>query len=345
MSRSTGGNEEMNDRRGEPGVPGGSTSRLDTAERGWPFGPTSLEKRIGNGPMRIIAAVIAIPLIGLILMQGGIAFALFVAVMALGAMYELFALLKQIGLRPFVGSAMAASAFIIFILHAWTSAGRINDLGGGIAVALVAATLFLLFIGAAIASLRRDHRQGIGDVAATFMGVVYVPIFLSSLLLLYHRTPIVFLGDPLQSDLAGSHEANGAIIVLTILSGIWICDSAAYFGGKALGKHKLMESVSPKKTWEGAISGLLFGMIAMAIAIPLLFPNLTIVDGIMIGAIVGIVGQLGDLFESHIKRACGIKDSSQIIPGHGGLLDRFDSLIVVAPTVLIYLMVRALLLG
>jgi phosphatidate cytidylyltransferase len=314
-------------------------------DRGWPFGPTALERRLGNGPTRIIAAVIAIPLIGLILMQGGIAFTLFVAVMALGALYELYTLLKQIGLRPFVGAAMAAGAVLIFFFHGWTNHGSAVAIDGVVAVALFAATLLILFIGSAIASLRREHRQGIADVAATFMGVVYVPLFLSSLLPLYHRVPGSFLGDLLKSDLAGTHESNGAIIVLTILSGIWICDSAAYFGGKALGKHKLMESVSPKKTWEGAISGLLFGMIAMSIAIPFLFDRLTIVDGIIIGAIIGVVGQLGDLFESHIKRASGIKDSSQIIPGHGGLLDRFDSLIVVAPTVLIYLIIRSMIPG
>src|SRR5688500_7507600 len=160
----------MSDRRGEPGDPGETTNRTETASRGWPFGPTALEKRIGNGPMRIIAAVIAIPLIGLILWQGGTAFTLFVAVMALGAMYELFTLLKGVGLRPYVGAAMIASAVTLLILDFWTTSGPDVAMHGEVAVALIIATLLILFVSIAIASLRRDHRQGIGDVAATFMG-------------------------------------------------------------------------------------------------------------------------------------------------------------------------------
>jgi phosphatidate cytidylyltransferase len=125
--------------------------------------------------------------------------------------------------------------------------------------------------------------------------------------------------------------------IITIFATIWICDTAAYFGGKFLGKHKLFERVSPNKTWEGAIAGFLFAIAAAVVAKYTLLDYFTMQDAIVLGVIVGIFGQLGDLVESLLKRDAGIKDSSSLIPGHGGVLDRFDSLLFVSPLVYLYL--------
>lgn len=118
---------------------------------------------------------------------------------------------------------------------------------------------------------------------------------------------------------------------------IWICDSAAFFLGTAFGKHKLFPRVSPNKSWEGAIAGFIFAIITMITAKALLLNELTLIDSLIVGIIVGSIGQLGDLVESLFKRDAGVKDSSALIPGHGGILDRFDSLLLTAPAVYIYL--------
>ncbi|MEP7219062.1 MAG: phosphatidate cytidylyltransferase, partial [Bacteroidota bacterium] len=118
---------------------------------------------------------------------------------------------------------------------------------------------------------------------------------------------------------------------------IWTCDSFAYYAGRSFGKHKLFERVSPKKTWEGAVAGAIGGVAAMIGMQQWFLPYLTVGDAVVIGFIAGVFGQLGDLAESHMKRDAGVKDSSQIIPGHGGIFDRFDSLLFVAPLVYIYL--------
>ena len=125
-------------------------------------------------------------------------------------------------------------------------------------------------------------------------------------------------------------------MIISIFVSIWICDSAAYFIGSAYGLHKLMPRVSPKKSWEGAIAGFVFAVIGMIAARELVLEFLELRDAIAIGLIVGAFGQIGDLVESLLKRDNHVKDSSSIIPGHGGILDRFDSLLFTAPIVYLY---------
>jgi phosphatidate cytidylyltransferase len=107
--------------------------------------------------------------------------------------------------------------------------------------------------------------------------------------------------------------------------------------GAPLGKHKLFPRVSPQKSWEGAIAGFVFAIAAAVAAKYLVLTFLPLASAIVIGAIVGTIGQLGDLVESLLKRDAGVKDSSTLIPGHGGALDRFDSILLVTPCVYLYL--------
>lgn len=130
------------------------------------------------------------------------------------------------------------------------------------------------------------------------------------------------------------YEQFNYIIYIFIL--IWTCDSMAFFGGKFLGKHKL-SVISPKKTWEGSVTGLVFTLIASYLFYYFSDGKLTLVDAIVLGVLIGVFSQIGDLFESLFKRKLHVKDSSHIIPGHGGVLDRFDSLVFVTPLVFIYL--------
>lgn len=118
----------------------------------------------------------------------------------------------------------------------------------------------------------------------------------------------------------------------------WITDSGAYFIGKGIGKHKLWPRISPKKTWEGLLGGMAVGTTAAAFLGPWLLQGLTWPQGILIGLLIGIIGPIGDLSESLFKRQVGAKDSSTLIPGHGGFFDRADSFIFVSP--IIYLLAK-----
>ncbi|MGZ3904759.1 MAG: phosphatidate cytidylyltransferase, partial [Bacteroidia bacterium] len=124
--------------------------------------------------------------------------------------------------------------------------------------------------------------------------------------------------------------------VLGMIFFIWINDTGAYLVGSFLGKNKMYERISPGKTWEGAIGGVLL-CIALSLVMVKIFPELSLMDWMVISTIVAVFGTLGDLVESMLKRTAGVKDSGSIMPGHGGVLDRFDSLIFSAPFVFVYL--------
>ncbi|MBM3494326.1 MAG: hypothetical protein FJX72_08405, partial [Armatimonadetes bacterium] len=138
-----------------------------------------------------------------------------------------------------------------------------------------------------------------------------------------------------SSDVWGRPAIEGAdvgfLVVLLVLSTVWATDSAAYFVGRAVGSVPLSPNLSPKKTVEGAIGGFVAAVIVGAVLGHTLLGRAVL--GWWIGALAGVAGQLGDLFESALKRELKIKDFGSIIPGHGGVLDRFDSLLFVAPVV------------
>ncbi len=119
--------------------------------------------------------------------------------------------------------------------------------------------------------------------------------------------------------------------IFTILIVIYMGDGAAYFAGTYLGKHKLAERLSPKKTWEGALGGLLGSVAAMLLCSLVFFSALTTAQAVLAAVILAVSGQLGDLVESLIKRSCNVKDSGNILPGHGGILDRIDSVLFAFP--------------
>lgn len=135
-----------------------------------------------------------------------------------------------------------------------------------------------------------------------------------------------------KRDFAG----EGGDLVLMMLLLAWIGDTGAYFAGRFLGKHKLYPEVSPKKTWEGAVGGLLGSVVAVAAMKMLRLPSLSWLDVVLIAVPGGILGQLGDLVESLIKRSAGVKDSGALLPGHGGMLDRIDAVLFIAPYVYLY---------
>ena len=134
----------------------------------------------------------------------------------------------------------------------------------------------------------------------------------------------------------------GEYLTLFMIITVWVSDSGAYFSGRFLGRHKLNKEVSPKKTWEGAIGGTLLALGGAVVMRNLFLSSLlSIPAALWLGLLVAVVGQISDLAESVIKRSTGVKDSSNLLPGHGGFLDRFDSYLLLAP-VFYYVVVYAL---
>lgn len=125
-------------------------------------------------------------------------------------------------------------------------------------------------------------------------------------------------------------------LMLPMFITLWVNDTGAYVSGMLLGKHKLFERVSPKKTWEGFFGGMLFTVVSSYI-FSMTIPDILFYEWLIFSGIVVILGTLGDLTESLLKRTADIKDAGNIIPGHGGVLDRFDSMLLVAPAILVYL--------
>ncbi len=173
--------------------------------------------------------------------------------------------------------------------------------------------------------LFRPGTQNLNQLALTGFGWLYVILPFSM---------INFLGQ-----IHGTYESELVIGYFIIL---WSNDSGAYAIGRMLGKHKLFERVSPNKTWEGLFGGVAMAMVASYI-LAQYFDSISQIDWMAIACIVGVFANLGDLFESHIKRIFGIKDSGNLIPGHGGALDRFDGLLLSLPIVIAYFQISQLL--
>jgi len=182
--------------------------------------------------------------------------------------------------------------------------------------------IFLLFIGIQI--FKTDDR-GLKELVSTFFCGIYAPLGFVTLLMIREM---------------GNSE-TGFMLTFSLLLMVWGNDVFAYFGGKAFGKHLFAPTVSPNKTWEGFFSGIIGALIGLAIAIyavPLHFPASMLMMA-PAALLISIFGPIGDLTESRFKRAADVKDASNILPGHGGVFDRFDALILAAPAFYLYLFV------
>ncbi len=184
------------------------------------------------------------------------------------------------------------------------------------ALALVMAAAFAFFaLGTARSS---DLKEVFLNTAVRTFGIAYVVLPLSYLVLLRNME-------------------SGGMWILFMLSVIWANDTFAMYAGKALGKHKLSPLVSPGKTVEGAIGGLAGGCIAAGLFNSYFSMGMGALEALTVSFVLGVIGISGDLFESVLKRAAGVKDSGAIVPGHGGVLDRIDSLIFPIPVLYYYL--------
>jgi phosphatidate cytidylyltransferase len=185
--------------------------------------------------------------------------------------------------------------------------------GMPVPVVLMAAFVAL---GALVLAFGRSHMRALHEVAASLL-------------------PALYLGLPLGS-LVAIHAEIGRTALLLLLMTVIVSDTAQYYAGRALGRRLLAPDISPKKTLEGALGGLVFGSLMMAVAGQWWLPMIGPVSRGALGFAVVIVGIVGDLFESLLKRGAGVKDASSLIPGHGGVLDRIDALLFAAPVYYVF---------
>ena len=278
---------------------------------------------------RIVVAIIGIPLILLSVYFGHLYFTAFCALIASLALYEVYDASKKIGGVPNIALGL------IFTVFSFISSGIFILDKDFISLSLrfvVGIPLFTL--GVMISELFSKKEKPFLNIALSLGAYFIVTPSLIALSLIREFgsfASIGFANIPLVQNF-------GLLMICAIFAAIWSCDTFAYFFGLKFGKHKMMPRVSPKKSWEGAIAGFIFGSMAFAL-VAHLAAGLDLANSIVLGAIVGIIGQIGDLAESLLKRDANIKDSGSMLPGHGGFWDRFDSIIFAAPIVFIYLII------
>lgn len=309
---------------------------------------------MSNLKTRVLVALVGIPGIIAVTLLGGYLFFAFILAVSLLALHEFYALARARGAAPQVVTGMvvgvlAVPVFLYDRLHR-VIVGTLMDAGLAVPFPTMAQEFLMLFLAAVpavlLVELFRGKPGALFNAAVTLMGSLYVSVFFGSLVGLrelfvpadfpvYLHFPAV--GPSVPEEIVARIYTWGGWTVLTVFIAIWVCDSAAYFAGRAFGKHKLFERVSPKKTWEGAVAGFLGAVAAFLLMKFIALPYLTVGQSVICGFIVGIFGQLGDLVESLLKRDAGVKDSSSLIPGHGGILDRFDSILFVSPLLFLYL--------
>lgn len=282
---------------------------------------------MGEFGRRVLFALIAAPLVLLILGVGGAPLAALLAVASAIAAWEFFRLAREAGNQPLDDVGIGLAGLTPLAVHA-------RYLGLYV-VRPVDVVVIVLVVCSFALWMRGTHGQPMASLAVTFFGALYTGGTLSfAYVLRYHEYA---LGGR-DVYFAGRHVlvAAGAALVALPVAVIWATDIGAYAFGRAFGRRKLMPSVSPGKTVAGAVGGVLvsiavtWGYVRWALH-PVAQLGLTPLGIVVFGAVASGAAQIGDLFESLLKREAGVKDSSHLIPGHGGLLDRVDSLIFVLP--------------
>jgi phosphatidate cytidylyltransferase len=291
---------------------------------------------VSNLTQRVLVGVVAIPIIVVLCVAGGPYFFGFVAIVSAVALREFYGLAAAKGAKPLLVPGIVAGFLVNLSFYVqWRMQPPL--LVGTIIAAVVLFSLWELF---------RNDGSPLLNLSTTFLGLLYVSLFFGTLvgirqLFAPGATPLARILEwgAAPAAFAGTAQIHrwGGYLVVSVLVMIWVCDSAAFHVGAPFGKHKLFPRVSPQKSWEGAIAGFVLAIVAAVAAKYLVLPFLSLGSAIVIGAIVGTIGQLGDLVESLFKRDAGVKDSSTLIPGHGGALDRFDSILLVSPCVYLYL--------
>ena len=281
--------------------------------------PEKVKKQGQSVGQRWLTAAIAMPVVLVFAWFGGwLAFVALGLVVLLGTV-ELHNMLLHVGYRPLVWISFALS--ILFLIAAMFPSYRLSIIEISLGVSLLVSFSWLFF--------RKRLDGAMVDWALTMAISLYLGWPTSFMLLLRGYTPATFQGSGAVT------LPTGAWWLLVVLLGVWGFDAAAFFSGRYFGRHKLAPEISPGKTWEGVAGGLVLSITAALVltVVPLHVPWYF---AILLGVLIGMAATLGDLAESLIKRQTHVKDSGQIMPGHGGMLDRIDSLLFAVIVVYIF---------
>lgn len=264
---------------------------------------------------RIFSALAGLPILGFLVWYGGLPFLIFCTGVIIVSLFEFYDMLRSKGIRTLRITGVIF-AIVLCLCAYWGRTEYMN-----------ASLTFILILFLSLQLLAREPRASVANLSNTLLGLLYIG-WLFSYLIVLRKLPM-------------GKECLFALLLIT-----WIGDSGAYIIGTKWGRHKLIPRISPKKSIEGAGGGLVCSLLA-ALLIRWLFItplasrwfnplDLSITHYVVLGLLLGTVGQVGDLAESLLKRDAKVKDSSRIIPGHGGLLDVIDSLLFTAPVMYYY---------
>jgi phosphatidate cytidylyltransferase len=264
--------------------------------------------------LRIVSGVVFVPLLILLLRAGGWAFLAFVVLEVSLGLVEFYRMMRGHGYAPYRRLGLLAGFGLLWATYRPQTPH----------LELLVTSLLVLTL--ALELRQPAAKRRVGDIAVTLFGILYVG-WLSAHLVMLRELPWR----------AGTAYAEGASYAGLAFFITWSCDTGAYGVGRWLGRNRPWASISPRKSLEGAFGGFLFAVAAAFVARAWFAPYLSVVDAAVLGVLVGIFAQVGDLVESLLKRDAEHGDSSDVIPGHGGILDRFDSLYFGAPAVFYYL--------
>lgn len=278
---------------------------------------------------RVATAVVLIPfVVGLVLWGSTAIVALAIALVTLLALFEYFALGEAIGHRAYRFWTATCALLLIFVQWLMREQAAYKLPGGLVAyqriwwlsngLPAIEAVFFLFVLGIAAITLftRRPLVEALPAAGISSSGLILVAFPLSFAVRL-HGT-----------------GREGPLLLLFAMVIVWVGDTAAYFVGRSIGKHALAPHLSPKKTWEGTVASFLGSLIVALIFVR--FMTVPLPHLLAMAAVGNVAGQVGDLLESAYKRSAGVKDSGSLLPGHGGILDRIDALILAIPVVWYY---------
>jgi phosphatidate cytidylyltransferase len=266
---------------------------------------------------RVVTSAVLVPLVFVVVwyLPAGWFMALAVLAAAIGQR-ELYAMARSRGAQPLEVTGIVCGALVIIAGFAGMGTLGFPRIGTGGAITVCVLTVLIARLFA-----RRAVEGAFEDIASTLLGIIYVA------LLFGHQV--------------GIHRwQQGKYWLLFLYLVIWTSDTGAFYVGTALGRHRLYEKISPKKSIEGLIGGTVASVITAFLCKLWLLKTLSTVEALLLGAVLALVGTVGDLSESLLKRSAGVKDSGGLIPGHGGILDRMDSMLFAAPVLFYYLRMR-----
>ncbi|MEM1128359.1 MAG: phosphatidate cytidylyltransferase [Bacteroidota bacterium] len=263
---------------------------------------------MSNALLRILTALVGAPLVVGLLYLGGPPFVLLVVAMTLAMQYEMVALLQGAGLSAHRWPTLTLGALVVVV-------PIVPEVEPVLALGLVVLALYSLFDARPVAHL----------LGGTLLSLAYPALCMAALV------AVRLAPSPVLDDL------ELFLLTLSLFLFVWATDTCAYYVGKSIGRRPLAPSISPKKTLEGSLGGLV-GALIVGVGVKVwALPTLDWGHLLALAALCSIGGQLGDLLESRFKRQAGVKDSGRLLPGHGGVLDRFDGLLIAAPLAYLYL--------